>query len=316
MKLLKQLFKIYSPSYKEGAMIQFIQGHCQQIPGVDVSVDTIGNIYITKGKAEHYPCIVAHLDQVQKTHSNDFVAVETYDLIMGYSPLNKRQEGLGADDKNGIWIALKCLKKYDILKVAFFVGEEVGCVGSSKAWMEFFENTRFVIQPDRRGSNDMVTSIGFTELCSEDFIESTDYKDYGYDLSDGMFTDVLSLKEQGLPVSCINLSCGYYNPHTDYEIVVKEDLINCLAFVEHIIEKCTQPYPHEYREEYGFYRFGKDDDSDAEFEIWSYLDYNYPCISNASDLMTVFKGEFPTWTEEDYERIIEEHELYMNENML
>jgi hypothetical protein len=36
-------------------------------------------------------------------------------------------EGLGADDKNGIWIALQCLKKYDTVKVAFFVSEEVGC---------------------------------------------------------------------------------------------------------------------------------------------------------------------------------------------
>ena len=316
MKLLKRLFKIYSPSYKEGAMITFIQEYCSQIPGVECAIDSIGNLYITKGKASSYPCVVAHLDQVQSNHSKDFVAVETKDIIFGYSPSNKRREGLGADDKNGIWIALKCLKKYDTLKVAFFVGEEVGCVGSSKACIEFFDDTRFVIQPDRRGCKDLVTSIGFTELCSKEFLDSTNYTDYGYEESDGMLTDVLSLKELGLPVSCINLSCGYYEPHTSNEFVVKDDLINCLALVEYIIENCTQPYPHQFKEGYGFYHYKNEDVEEAEFEIWTYLDYNYPIITNASELMEVFKHDYPSLTIDDYEKILEEHELYMSDCML
>ena len=61
-----------------------------------------------------------------------------------------------------------------------------------------------------------------------------------------MMTDVETLKEQGLSVSCCNMSCGYYQPHTDQEYSVKADLLNCLALVEHIIENCTDVYPHEY----------------------------------------------------------------------
>ena len=45
----------------------------------------------------------------------------------------------------------------------------------------------------------------------------------------GMMTDVLELKERGLGVSCINLSCGYYEPHSDEEFTVKKDLLNCLT---------------------------------------------------------------------------------------
>ena len=58
-------------------------------------------------------------------------------------------------------------------------------------------------------------------------------------------TDVLTLKENGLEVSCANVSCGYYNAHTDEEITVKKDLQKCLDFVEHLIEDCTAVYVHQ-----------------------------------------------------------------------
>lgn len=262
MKLLKQLFKIYSPSGKEGYMTKFIKGFCKRIPDAKFEKDQVGNIYITRGESETYPCIVAHLDQVQKIHSKDFKAYETDAIIFGYSVKHKRFEGLGADDKNGIWIALKCLESYDCIKIAFFVGEEIGCVGSSKANMEFFNDVRFVIEPDRRERNDLITSISGMELCSEEFINDTGYARFGYKPTDGLMTDVMELKERGLGVSSINLSCGYYSPHTGNEFVVKKDLLNCLNFVRHIIETCTKIYHHTCEDWYGRSRFGK------EYEYW------------------------------------------------
>lgn len=105
---------------------------------------------------------------------------------------------------------------------------------------------RYVVQCDRRGSNDLITSICATELCSTEFIAATDFNRFGYHVEDGAMTDVLTLKENGLSVSCVNMSCGYYEPHTDHEYTVKSDLFNCLAFVEHIIENCTHHFPHEF----------------------------------------------------------------------
>ena len=152
MKLLKKLYSIHSKSGKEQKMIKFLLWWIKtNIPGARVELDhSIGNIYVTKGVSDTYPCIVSHIDQVQTIHSRDFQAIETKDIIFGFSPKNKRLEGLGADDKNGVWLCLKCLMKYENIKVAFFVGEEVGCVGSSKADMDFFKDVRFVIQCDRR----------------------------------------------------------------------------------------------------------------------------------------------------------------------
>ena len=245
MELLKQLFCIHSKSGKEGKIRKFIWNWVRQtVPDAKIECDKPGNLYITKGKSSTFPCIVAHMDQVQERHSKDFIAYEAEDIIIGFSPKHKEQQGLGADDKCGLWIALKCLQKFDSLKLAFFVGEEVGCKGSGLADMAFFDDCRFVIEPDRKGSEDLITQIGWTPLCSDDFLKDIGFKKFGYKEAEGLMTDIEALKDKGLMLSCINLSCGYYRPHSNEEFVYKPALLNCLAFVEHIIKTCTKVYPH------------------------------------------------------------------------
>ena len=251
------------------------------------------------------------MDQVQREHSKDFKAIETEDIIFGYSPKNRKREGLGADDKNGIWIALKCLEKYECIKVAFFVSEEIGCVGSRGADMNFFEDTRFVIEPDRRGYEDLIIDISFTSLCSNDFLRDIGFEKFGYKEESGMMTDVLELKERGLGVSCINLSCGYYEPHSDEEFTVKKDLLNCLRLVEHIIENCQSVYPHENLDSgyyNGYYRM------DAETEIWEILS----CDPNLSveDLYEMYHTNYPFLEIEDFEIIYNEFHEQMDEEEL
>ena len=305
MELLKQLYKIHSLSGNEWAMKRFIRKYIRKhIPDTEIRTDQKGNLYVIKGMAETYPCIVAHLDQVQRDHSRDFIPIETRELIFGYSPRSRKQEGLGADDKNGIWIALKCLEKYDTLKVAFFVEEEIGCRGSNEADMDFFKNVRFVIQPDRRGYKDLITTIGWTDLCSDEFLKAIGYEKFGYQGTEGMMTDILTLKERGLEVSCINLSCGYYEPHTDQEFTVKKDLLNCQKLVEHIIRTCTDVYPHTYDmcKEAGRYAFLYDDEyEEAINEVFGMLDADDSL--SVDDLKYMYGLYFPHLRREDFERI-------------
>lgn len=245
-ELLKDLYCIHSKSGSEKRMRRFIKKWIKNnVPEAGVTQDQTGNLYITKGDAGSYPCLCAHMDQVQDFHPLDFMCVETDEVIFGYSPKMRKQCGLGADDKNGLFIALSCLQEYDILKCAFFVGEEIGCVGSGKADMEFFKDCRFCVQIDRRDNGDMVTSIS-GQICSEDFIDAARAEEYGYAPSYGLMTDVEALHENGVGISCINLSCGYYAPHTDNEFTSKPDLEKCHAFVCHLIEDCTATYPFEY----------------------------------------------------------------------
>ena len=311
MKLLKELFCIFSPSGNEKKMRKFIKWWLKtNVPETIVKTDQIGNIYVTKGVTETYPCLAAHLDQVQKNHSKDFEAIETKDIILGFSKKNKRQEGLGADDKVGVWIYLKCLQKYDAIKVVFFVGEETGCVGSGKCDMSFFDNCRYVIQCDRRGSNDLITSIGgWTQLCSQELINDIKPELYGYREEQGLITDVGELKDRGLKVSAINLSCGYYEPHTDREFIIKSEVINCLHFVQHIIETCTKVYPHEEDDSYffrnDFYGYGWEEEYEEAYNEMEYLLLNRPTMTD-EQLLDHFRGYFFGLKDEDLRQIIED----------
>lgn len=308
MKLLKQLYEIYSPSGNEKRLKKFIKYYInERMPEVRIEADNTGNFYITKGTAETYPCVVAHLDQVQKTHSKDFRAVETNEIIFGYSSKNRRQEGLGADDKNGIWIALKCLEKYDSIKIAFFVQEETGCQGSSRAYMEFFSDCRFVLQCDRRGAGDLITNASWSELCSEEFLQDIDYTGFGYKLETGMLTDVATLKENGLLVSALNISCGYYEPHTDHEFTIKADLQNCLELVCHIIDSCTKVYPHEDETSYGGYYSCRSYYFDEYDELCDLIDnyLSYDPKAKVADIYELYHDCFPSVPKSDYEEIIQ-----------
>lgn len=243
-ELLKELYCIHSLSRNEKKMRRFLKKWIgKNVPEASVVQDKTGNLYITKGDAESYPCLCAHMDQVQNLHPKDFTCVESGDVIFGYSPKLRKQCGLGADDKNGIFLALSCLQEYGVLKCAFFIGEEIGCVGSSAADTEFFKDCRFCVQIDRRGNGDMVTEISDV-MCSEEFVKAAGCEAWGYGISYGAMTDVEALRDNGVEVSCINLSCGYYEPHTDMEFTSKPDLEKCYAFVRHLIEGCTAVYPY------------------------------------------------------------------------
>lgn len=274
MELLKSLYEIHSPSGNEKKLKRFIKKWvADNIEGVECTWDNAGNVYFVKGESETYPVVVAHLDQVQKAHSKDFKAVITEDIVFGYSPSEKEYQGLGADDKNGLWIALKCLQTFDVIKIAFFVGEEIGCVGSSKCDMNFFADARFVVEPDRRGGNDLITSISGYDIASKEFLDAIDYASFGYKETSGLMTDVLELTERGVGVACINMSCGYYNPHSDEEFTVISDLLNALDLVEHIITTCTDVYKHEATYSYSHYNSKWSGYYGCDYDMDDYMDW-------------------------------------------
>lgn len=227
-------------------MIAFITSYLDHID-VDYWTDELGNIYATKGAAEHYPCLVAHTDEVHRNKPKGYRPINFKgEVVFGYDIYRKNFVGIGADDKNGIWICLKMLKRATALKCVFFVQEEVGRIGSGRCDMSFFDDCRFVLQCDRKGDSDFITSIDGTDLCSDEFLTDALGRSYGYSQGYGLVTDVYTLKRRGLKVSCANISCGYYNPHTVDEYTRVGDLRKCLKFVTNIIETCTDIYPHTF----------------------------------------------------------------------
>lgn len=212
-----------------------------QIAGLDLVVeeDSFGNIFITKGVAGSYPCVTAHLDEVHVPTERNIV-VEG-DMIYAVDSQGERV-GIGADDKNGLWIINHLLHAKPVLKVALFVqeerdGEMAGCRGSRDCSLDFFNDVRYVLAVDRKGDSDVVTvGKGDIRLCDDDMFPAALLQKYGYECVPGGRTDVVALKERGLQAPCCNIGCGYYNAHKTDEYTVFSHLQKALAFVSELID--------------------------------------------------------------------------------
>lgn len=225
-----------------------------------------GNLYITKGVAETYPCYVAHLDTVHRIVPDDEYNIYYYEDdperdLWGANPKDMTARGIGGDDKVGIFIAMMMLRDLPVCKVALFRDEETGGIGARAADMTFFDNCEFAIEADRRGNDDIVRSAGGTQLYSDEFSEAITpaLKKWGYSTAYGALTDVKVLKEKGLPISCLNMSCGYYLPHGPDEYVRPGDVARALELVREMTAACagrrwlheyTKPEPYVYNRGY------------------------------------------------------------------
>lgn len=252
LELFKTILGVQSKSRKSEKMEDFILDFADALPfDVDLTMDD-GNIYITKGRASTYPTFVAHTDTVHNIVADDeFQVVQTGDLLYGLNPIKKKMQGIGGDDKVGIFLALTLLEELDVVKVAFFRDEEVGCVGSAFADMDFFTKSAFVLEADRKGNDDFVRDISGVKLYGDNFAKAISpyLKLYGYKEYDfGGLTDVMLLKEMGLRVACANVSCGYYNPHMDGEIISIADVENTLNLFRDLAENLGyRKWKHTYQ---------------------------------------------------------------------
>lgn len=248
MELLKQLYSIHVPTFHEWPLICFIREYISQhAPEAEVQMDSWGNLYIKKGEGNGYPTLACHLDQVQAVHSDDFCVKEEDGTLYGWSEANQQREGLGADDKNGIYICLRCLEECPCLKVFMAVGEEKGCIGSSRADMSFFSDSLYVLEPDCKGGEEVHTNLKEIPCASEEFINTLQLEANGYTLTDGKGSDIFALTLNGIGVSCANIPAGYHLPHKDDEYTLLSELVHTYQFVEQFVIREHQRFPHVYK---------------------------------------------------------------------
>lgn len=203
--------------------------------------DAEGNLYITKGQSEIYPCIVAHLDQVHQM-VDDYSIILHQDYAFAMDNTLMRQTGIGGDDKSGCFIALEMFKRFDNIKLVFFVDEECGGIGSDKANLEFFSDCSFVIQPDRNHvKNDYINATNGIQVTSQEFDEamSSILKAHNYKKATGTFTDIGVLKENGLDICAFNIACGYFFAHTAEEVVHIPSLELCMDVIYEAIDQLS-----------------------------------------------------------------------------
>lgn len=227
LELLKEVLSVPTKYREEDHMIMYLFNYLEE-KGYDTYIDGVGNVYAQKGHAEYMPCVVAHIDTV---HNVDLtMRVEQNDNILFAVDETGKKIGIGGDDKNGVYIALRLLEEFDNIKVAFFISEEIGCIGSRASDDEFFANVGYTIQFDAPDDYMVTYFCDGTQLFDKDgkfykIAEPIILKYFGesMQLFRHPYTDVSILKRKH-DFSCINLSCGYYNMHTSDEYV-KIDII-------------------------------------------------------------------------------------------
>lgn len=180
--------------------------------------------------------LIAHLDTVHKELPKTIV----YKDGKIFSP-----QGIGADDRCGVYMILQIIKKKDC-SVLFLEDEELGCVGATKFLKTDLVKTlvgkfKYMIELDRKGCKDAVfyecDNESFTNFITEKYwVENT-----------GSFTDIVELSPF-LKVASVNFSCGYYNAHTTNEYVVINEMQRNIEEVCNLIERSHHVEQFEYIE--------------------------------------------------------------------
>ncbi len=266
---LREVLSVNTCSNREEQMVAFLT-HQLSVWASNAVVEHTkdGNILVTKKQTDftgYLPCVVAHMDTVHDIYPGFKVREVDGKLfaVQNYGKKNVSKAGIGGDDKVGVFIALEMLKTFDNIKVAFFTNEEIGCIGSNAVDLDWFNDTAFVLQGDRRGNNEIIYSDMNGVVASDEFINDTKpiATKHGYVFSDqGSYTDATTMSSNGLCVSAYNIACGYYSAHTIDEYVVISDVEKSLNLfvdiIQHLTVDSNKQYLHENKQDYytnGYY---------------------------------------------------------------
>lgn len=211
--------------------------------------------------------LVAHVDTVFPEPPEDIY----YDREKGvmWSP-----QGLGADDRAGVFAILKIIQSGLRPTIIFTTDEEVGGLGAAQLVKDFSEcpipNLKYLIQLDRRGTNDCV----FYDCDNEDFI--TYVESFGFIEAFGTFSDIAELCP-AWDVVGVNLSIGYENEHTRYETLHLKPWMATIEKVKRMLkEKDIPDFEYiEYSYSYNGTKWGYDE----KYKDWYDYTPHYRCKS-------------------------------------
>ena len=224
LKTFEQLASLTQNSLKK-VLSSFLKRHYPKV------IETKEYIY---AEGEIPIALVAHMDTVFKKPPSEIFFDERHNVI--WSP-----QGLGADDRAGIFAIVQIIRGGQKPHVIFTTDEEYGALGA----MELskldcpFTNLKYIIQLDRRGSDDCV----FYDCDNEDFVEYIE--SFGFTWNYGSFTDISELCPPW-QIAGVNLSVGYRDEHSATEVLFVGQLLATISKVKKMLNAAAEAPVFKY----------------------------------------------------------------------
>ena len=230
----------------------------------ELQKDEFGNLFIKIGESDvmftsHLDTATSALTQVNHVFDGNIIKTDGKSI-------------LGADDKAGVTIMLYMIENKIPGLYYFFLGEEVGCVGSRKVANvqkdQKIEGINKVISFDRRGNDSVITFQSSQRCCSDTFGEALSKQ---LNLADDSFsykndpTGILTDSVQFIKIysECTNISVGYRSEHTFAEQQDIEHLTKlaeaCLLVDWNGLPVDRDPSKTEYKSYSGYGGYGWDE---------------------------------------------------------
>ena len=203
-KLHSTVYQMLKNMYPEGKVTKTVDAVCAE-----------GTIPI---------CLVAHLDTV--FHSPPTEIYYDKEANVMWSP-----DGLGADDRAGVFAIFKILSAGYMPHVVFTTDEEKGAIGASNLIQHPcpFKELNYIIELDRANAMDCVFYEG-ANYEFEEYVES-----FGFTTALGSFTDIVELCP-AWEVSGVNLSIGYRDEHTVSEVLFVGQMLSTIEKVKKMLD--------------------------------------------------------------------------------
>lgn len=225
LKLFEQIVKMNEVSLLK-TMNTYLKRFYNKVTYTKDYVYAIGDIPIT---------LVAHVDTVFKERPEDVF----YDRVKNvlWSP-----QGLGADDRAGVFAIINIVKSGLRPHIIFTTGEEMGGLGAQVLTYREpkpFAEMKYIIQLDRRGKDDCI----FYECDNVKFIEYI--KSFGFHEEYGSFSDISELCPTWR-IAGVNLSIGYENEHSLIEILYIDYFLSTVEKVKKMLKDVNNINSFEY----------------------------------------------------------------------
>lgn len=229
--------------------------------------------------------LIAHVDTVHKSAPEYIFFDETKQVM--WSP-----NGLGADDRAGVFAIVHLLELGYRPHILFTDGEESGGSGaesfidtvlrlSDDTLLNDLLSLKYMVELDRQGRTDAV----FYSESNSTFISFV--CDYGFKEQYGSFTDISILCPE-FEVSGVNLSIGYLNQHSATEFLCLSWLFETVAKVETML-KDVPDEGFVYTPEYSYWS--------KSYRYWD--DMNTISTKSYTSTDTEVMCQFMEWSEDD-----------------